>query len=435
MRINDLARWVTTVSTVPPQVQQASVRVVVDAVAAALAGHQLTGATAARAAAEATWGAGNSTIWFTSQRGSVTAAAFSNAMATSILDLDDGHRAACGHPGAAIVPAVLAAAEDLDITGERVLTAIAIGYEVGIRVIASLDVRAVDTLVTGRWCGQGVAAAIGWLKGDDADRIAEAIAIAGAVAPYMLVAEYTQVGNHTKEAIPFGTANGVLAGSLAENGFKGPRDILDHSNYNADVLAHGAGSSWYIETTYFKPYSCCRWIHAPIDGILSLAGEVDWTCVDELEVQTFGRTMSLNNQVDPSTVQAAQYSTPYCVAVAAIRGAASLQPMTEAILNDEAVRALSGKVRLTVDPQLDAMFPAAVPGRVRVTAGGQVFEREVLAPKGEATNPLTWDELTGKLLNIAKPRLDEDQTTSLLNALRTLRDDVDLRRLFDCLRR
>jgi 2-methylcitrate dehydratase PrpD len=424
---------VETVKSIAPQIQQAAINVIADAVAAAIAGHALPGAVAARTSASRIWGDGPSSIWFTGKRGSLSTAAFANSMATSILDLDDGHRAAAGHPGAAIVPAVLAAAELLGVSGEKALTAIAIGYEVGIRIAAARDLRAIDTLVTGRWCGQGVAAAIGWLKGQSPEQIAEAMAIAGAVAPYMLVAEYTQVGNHTKEAIPFGTVNGIFASSLASDGFRGPLDILDHASFDPAVLATGNGQGWYIETTYFKPYSCCRWIHAPIDAILGLRAKVDWSSVVDIEVKTFGRTMSLNNQILPTTVQAAQYSTPYCVAAAAIHGPACLQPMTDGLLGDLSVRALASKVRLSIDPELDAMFPAAVPGRVVVTTGEDRFEMDVLAPKGESTNPMSWDELLTKLSVIAAPRMDNRGTGALVDALTILRDRLALEPLLGCL--
>jgi 2-methylcitrate dehydratase PrpD len=434
-QVQQLARWVASVSSIPLKVQTAVVNVVVDAVSAAVAGHRLAGAMASLEAASRIWGLGNSTIWFASRTGSLSTATFANSMAASILDLDDGHRAAAGHPGAAIVPAVLAAAESLDAPGDRVLTAIAIGYEVGIRIAAARDLRAIDTLVTGRWCGQGVAAAIGWLRGDDADQIAEAIAIAGAVAPYMFVAEYTNVGNHTKEAIPFGAVNGILAGTLASSGFKGPLDILDHKSFDPGVLAHGSPTGWYIETTYFKPYSCCRWIHAPIDAVLLLRPKFDWTNVAEITVDTFERTMSLNNQITPQSVQAAQYSTPFCVAAAVINGPQCLQPMSDDLLEDDRVRALASKVRLNVDPRLDAMFPASVPGRVKIVTDDQTLEHEILAPKGEATNPMSWDELMDKLSVVALPRLGGARLAEVRSALEVLRATLEFQPLLTSLKK
>lgn len=433
MRIQELARWASSVTSVSPDVQQAAVHVVADAIAAAAAGHGLPGTIAARTAATRIWGPGASTIWFTGQRGSLSTAAFANAMATSILDLDDGHRAAAGHPGAAIVPSVLAEAEALGVSGEKALMAIAIGYEVGIRIAAARDLRAIDTLVTGRWCGQGVAAAIGWLNGDTPDQIAEAMAIAGAVAPYMLVAEYTHVGNHTKEAIPFGAVNGVLARALAASGFKGPLDILDHASFDGDVISGGRSQGWYIETTYFKPYSCCRWIHAPIDAVLFLKDGFAWTDIVEIEVATFGRTMSLNNQVAPQSVQAAQYSTPFCLAAAVVHGAECLQPMTDNLLTDEAVCTLARKVRLSVDPALDKLFPSAVPGRVKIRTQDRTLEKQVLAPKGEATNPMSWHELVVKLRSVASPWIGSERSIELVEALMRLKSRAEIGPLFQVL--
>ena len=44
--------------------------------------------------------------------GTPSIAAFANSAAASALDLDDGHRAAGGHPGAAVIPAVFAVAQE-----------------------------------------------------------------------------------------------------------------------------------------------------------------------------------------------------------------------------------------------------------------------------------------------------------------------------------
>jgi 2-methylcitrate dehydratase PrpD len=124
--------------------------------------------------------------------------------------------------------------------------------------------------------------------------------------------------------------------------------------------------------------------------ILALKEEFDWNNVVETEVETFGRTMSLNSQVSPSSIQAAQYSTPFCVAAAAINGAECLRPISDDLLEDERVRALAAKVRLKVDPALDVMFPAGVPGRVKVKTDKLTMEKEVLAPKRGGNQP---DEL------------------------------------------
>jgi 2-methylcitrate dehydratase PrpD len=252
------------------------------------------------------------------------------------------------------------------------------------------------------------------------------------------VAEYTQVGNHTKEAIPFGAVNGVAAARLAEAGFKGPTDILDNPAYfDADRLRRGgADGRLLVETAYFKPYSCCRWAHAPIDAMLELVDEkLDWRAIDKIEVHTFARTLTLNNQPHPQTIQAAQYSVPFCVAASAVGGIAALQPMTEDLLGNAEVHALAERVTLIVDPDLDAAFPAAVPGRLVVSTGAQQYVRDVSAPKGEATNPMSWAELTGKLRTVGRARLEPSQLEALLEAVEQLQEEGKLARLYACLAR
>lgn len=435
MLVHELASWAVATRSLDSAAREAVYAVIADAIGSTLIGATLGGSRAARAAAPDLWGRGDASIWFSGETASLSGAAFANAMAASILDIDDGHRAAAGHPGAGIVPAVLGAARALEASDEDTLTAVAIGYEVGLRIGASRDLRAIDTLITGRWCGQGIAAAVGWLRGRPMDEIAEAIAIAGAVAPWMLVAEYTQVGNHTKEAIPFGAANGIIAAGLAERGFKGPVDILDHEYYDAAILKDGAKDGrLLVQTTYFKPYSCCRWAHASIDAILDMVSDgLDWRAIDTIEAHTFGRTLSLNNQPHPTTIQAAQYSVPFCIAAAAVGGISAVQPMTDDLLNNQEIHALAERVKLIVDPDLDAAFPAAVPGRLVVLSGNERHVRQVDSPKGEPTNPMSWEEITAKLRTLGTGRLEPRQLETLLGATEDLHDEGRLAPLYECL--
>ncbi|WP_186439878.1 MmgE/PrpD family protein [Agrobacterium tumefaciens] len=430
----DLARWVTSIVAIPPRVRQSVVNVVADAVAAAAAGSRLLGSTAAQRAALSFWGYGSSSIWFTGQKAPPQAATFANAMSTSILDIDDGHRAATGHPGSAIVTAVLAFGEDIMASDDQIITAIAIGYETGIRYSACRNIREIDTAATGRWCGVGVVAAVGWLNGDDVITIAHAMAIAGAIAPHNMASEGSGVGHDIKEAIPFGAADGYMSLASARAGMTGPLDILDRECFNENVLTGGDGETWYIETTYFKLYSCCRWIHAPIDAVLKIGEEFsDWAAVKEILVETFQATMRLPNQPRPGSLQAAQYSSQFCIAAAAIHGARCLQPLSESLLTDDKVLTLAAKINLRVDQELDKAFPRNVPGRVTVRTIGEPIVVEVATPRGETSNPLSWDEHMQKLWTLAMPALGRDRTLELEEALVSLSKNRDFKLLFNFL--
>ena len=153
---------------------------------------------------------------------------------------------------------------------------------------------------------------------------------------------------------------------------------------------------------YFKPYSACRWAHAAVDALVGIQSTygVPAAVIEAIDVETFSRALTLNNQIAPATIEAAQYSIPFCLGLAGVAGTAALLPMTAAALSRPDALALASKVRLSVDPQLDAMFSAAVPARVRVRTGDGVFEKAVLVPKGEPANPMTDEELSGKLRDI-----------------------------------
>lgn len=419
-----LAEWVSA-SKVPEEARISAAKCVLDLMTAAIAGHETPNAVAVRRIASATWGNGPAAMWFSGERSTAAGATFVNAACACSLDLDDGHRAASGHPGAAIIPGVLSLLGSPSLDGQRALCAIAIGYEIGVRISAARDLRSVPTVNSGLWSGQAVAAAVGWLKGLSRGQIAHAISIAGTTAPSQSATPYTRFrGNSVKEGIPWGAANGILAADLAKQGFTGPIDILDSSErYDRARLLDGLGTSWLINSTYFKPYSCCRWIHAPVDALITLLNDHDIhsEAIIKIDVETFGRSLTLSNEVAPRTLEGAQYSLPFCLGVAATSGAPALLPLSNESLTDQRAIEIAGRVQMTVNPEFDLMFPNAVPGRVRVTTASGSFERTVLAPKGEPTNPMSWDDIGLKFQAIAAGRADARVAAGIPNAIGALR--------------
>jgi 2-methylcitrate dehydratase PrpD len=419
------AAFAADTGSLSPQARAAALRAVFDLIACALAGRRTSGGAAALKAAPNTWGAGPASCWFSDLRLAVPGAAFVNAAFASMLDLDDGHRAASGHPGAPVIPAVLATAESHGADVERVLTAIAIGYEIGVRVAGARDVEMLHTFDSGLWCGQGVAAAVSWLRGLDPEKTAHAIAIAGTTAPGQTATGFTKhMGNNVKEGIPFATALGLVAVELAASGYTGPVDLLDDpARYDRSVLLSGLGGSWLIETTYFKPYGACRWAHAAIDAVLEIKARhrIAAGAIENIHVETFAQALSLNNELAPATLESAQYSVPFCIAAAAVHGADALLPIEPWLLKDAAVLAVSPRVTLSIEPDLDLMFPRRVPARVMVRTARGMHETTVLAPRGEPVNPMSDDDLTAKFFTIADRQISPVASAALLDAFELFR--------------
>lgn len=401
-------------------------RCLLDLLGASIAGFGSDSAKAICRMSQQLFAPGSCCVWFTEMHKlQAAAAALANSSAASALDLDDGHRVAGGHPGASIIPAALAVAQEVQASGLELLAAIIIGYEIGVRIAGARDFALLDTLSTGRWCAYGAAAAGAWLGRLPKEQVAEALAIAGVQAPGLSAAGYSSVmGNQVKEGIPWSTFTGLAALHLAANGFTGPLDILDHpSYYDSGKILQGLGEGAFaIETVYFKPYSCCRWIHSALDALLQLIAEyrIEAKEIDRVVVSTFSRALRLNNYSNPASVEGAQYSVPFCLAVAALRGEAALLPLDERCLGNPELISLAEKVELEVDSELDVDFPAHVPARVTIKTAGAEYQRLVKDPRGDPSNPLDDATLQTKFRQLTGQRLFDREQQNVIAIIEDL---------------
>jgi len=416
---------------------QSALRCILDLATTAAAGLHDRGASAVRTMALTAFGPGRCPIWFTGQTSNAIGAAFANSAAASALDLDDGNRLARGHPGAAVIPAALAVAAETSASSADIIRAIVIGYEIAVSIGAARRFYA----NTGLWSCYGVVAAAAVLRRATAETIAQALAIAGASAPNLLFSGAGPLhpfpeGSDVKEGIPWSTVTGLTALGLAQAGSTGPRNMLDSEElYALDAALAGLGSAEHISHTYFKLYSCCRHVHAPIDALCGLLERhgLEPRNLDTIEVDTYGGALRLSNLTRPANLVDAQYSIPYCMALAALVGRSALLPLDDTALFRADVSALADKVTLRLDPALDARFPAETLVRVAVTSGGARYVSDVTAPRGEATSPLSWSEMEQKFVTATRQVATATQQAGLLAGARAARDG-NLTVLVDALR-
>ena len=322
--------------------------------------------------------------------------------------------------------------------GRDLIAAIAAGYEVAVRVAAARDFMRLDTLSTGRWCAYGTVAAAGLLGRDNTATLAQAFAIAGVLSPGLSAAGYSTVmGNQAKEGIPWAVMTGLTALELARRGFTGPLDILDHADYfDAAAITAGLGTGSTLNSVYFKPYACCRWIHSPLDAVINLVREHQLAAEDihTVDVFTFERTLRLNNYADPDTLEGAQYSLPFCLAAAVVGGAQALMPLAPDWLHRPDIVALARRVDLHVDSELDARFPAETGARVRLQTAGGVLEQTVRHPLGDPANPMNRALLVAKFKKLAAGVIAKQNQDALLTLIDQLADLADTAQIVDCLR-
>lgn len=365
-----------------------------------------------------------------------SAAALINGTLAHSLDFDDTHAEGSIHSSAPIVPAALAGAEMTGASGKELITAVVAGYEVQIRLSMALNPSAhyAQGFHPTATCGVfGAAAAVSKLLGLNAEGIRNAFGIALSQAAGSM--EFLVDGAWTKRShVGQAAQNGLMCAILAAEGFIGPKEAFEgraglFSSYSPvsqpEKAIAGLGSTWETLRLAVKPYPSCRYSHAAIDGIVSLVNEhdIDPADIEEIEIglpETGWKIIGgPDDKTNPEGVVDAQFSMPFCAAVAARAGGLSWDDYNRH-LNDAKTRELTHRVNVVVDPQAEAEFPANMAGVTRIRTKDGSFETFVAEPKGEPGNFLDDDEFRRKFGDLASPYLGQSETVRLADALLSL---------------
>ena len=411
-------------------------KAVVDALASGYAGIDTDAGVPIRAYVDGLADGGDATVLGDESGSLPHFAALANGTMMHALDVDDGHRAAAGHPGSAVVPAVLAAGEDLGSTGEEVITAIAAGYDAMAKTAMSVQTSHRErgfhgTATTG--C-IGAAAAVATLYDLDTDGVADAIGLGGTQAGGLF--EFLAKGSDAKRFHPGRAAlAGIVAGGMAAEGFDGPDTIIEGKNGFARAFSDeydlapfdDLGDPFEVTQNYLKPWPCCRHIHGPIEAVLNVRETgVDADDVEEIRVETYQAAAHHDNK-DISNLLDAQMSIPYGVAVAFVVGDAKLSEFEPPKTDDAAVNRLVDRTTVVQTDEMESIYPETRPARVTVrTADGEEHVEQIEYPLGCAENPLSEDQLREKFADLSKDQLDGEKRDAVLSAAFSLETVADV---------
>src|SRR5712691_5338464 len=203
----------------------------------------------------------------------VLAAALVNGAIGHALDYDDVNLAMPGHPSVAILPGLLALAEERRSSGREVIAAFVAGYETACRIGMALRPGHYNLgfHATGTVGVFGAAAACARLLGLDAAATAQALGIAGTQAAGLK----SQFGTMCK---PFhagkAAQNGLLAARLAARGFSSRPDTIEcgqgfAATHGPDFAPEAALATppggFHLFGNLFKYHAACYLTHAPIE--------------------------------------------------------------------------------------------------------------------------------------------------------------------------
>ncbi|HEV8681092.1 MAG TPA: MmgE/PrpD family protein [Stellaceae bacterium] len=428
-----LARYAAALryEDLPPEVVAAAKDCIIDTVAACICGSALPWSRIVIDYAERTGPGGTSRILGRGSAVQAPAAALANGALAHAFELDALTRPGAGaHPGATVLPPALAVAQQTGVnaTGRDLIAGFVAGNEVMIRVgrATGHTNEARGFHAPGTTGPFGAAVACGHLLGLDAAQMTNAIGIAGSLAGGLL--EFAKGDGGMVKRLHLGRASeaGVLAASLAQAGFSGPRTVIEGefgflrvfcTEFDEAELTRGLGRDYVMLSTVLKRYPVHATAHAAVRAVRDLQAEHRFAGgnVEAITITGNRRMIERHNIHEPADLMLAQYSIPFCVALALYREARDPESYDAGALADPPIRALTRRVRLV---------PEAAGGHgtaVTVTlADGRRFERH------EVSGLLEAGELEDKFTRLTRGVLDETGAGALYRRLQDLESEESL---------
>lgn len=336
---------------------------------------------------------------------SVINAALVNGASSHIVELDDIHKASIIHAGTVVIPAALSVAEANNKSGKELITAVVVGYDVCYRIGEAVSASHYYHWHNTATCGTfGAAAAVSSLLNLNEEQTVYALGSAGTQAAGLW--EFIEDGAMSKQLHPAKAAvNGVISALLAKKGFTSASKILEgkrgffksmSDEFDESKITNQLGEIYKITENSFKIHASCRHTHPAVDMVIDIANEnlIQIQLIDKIRVNTYQAVLNITDNPNPTTVYASKFSIQFCVALAIVKGKASLSDFNEETLWDIKIRDLMERIEVSVDPDIDGSYPNKWGASVDIVlSNGSVLSKQTEFPKGDPENAVTVEEL------------------------------------------
>ena len=354
-------------------------------------------------------------------------AAVLNGGATTVLQWQDGHRLARGHPASHLMPTLLALAEERGAVAEAVMSAFVAGYEVGTRIGIALGGLRPPLHDGGTWATIGAAAAGARLLGAAAGGIAQAIEGAATVAPMAWRDTVSRGATVHHLYIGLGSATAITAARAAVAGFDAIPGTLEAffgpragAQFEPAALVAGIGdddrwSRYELRQAYFKWHPVCAHFSGLADALVQVIAEFQFDHgrrpqpgdVEQVEIALYGTALEYDTPA-PRSDLAARFSARAIAFAAFDSTGLGGDALARAAGPTPAVRDWLARVRVVHDPALDAGYPAGRPARVAVRfVDGTTHAATVSDVYGDVARPMTDEDRAAKSLRALGRRYGE----------------------------
>ena len=370
-------------------------------------------------------------------------AALANGVLAHAFELDSLCDPSVGvHPGASLTAPGIPVAQAQGRSGRELLRAFVAGFEVMYRIgdAARHSSEKIGFHAPGLTGVFGGAVVTGLLMQLDADRMTNALGIAGSLCSGLL--EFSKSGGGMVKRLHLGRAaeGGALAATLAREGYTGPGTVLEGKfgflaafarETDPPRLTRGLGEEWHTRKTMLKRYACHITAHVPVTAALELKAKhgLAGSAIASVSIATNEKVVSHHNITEPQDTMMAQYSVPFCVALALHRDPADPRAFGEAALNDPSIREVCRNTSVTEYPQRDARGRFSTRLEVRLK-DGRSFGIEAHDFEGMPTRPLSREQLRAKFLKLTEGT-QAYRPRAVLERLESLENQASVTSLFD----
>jgi 2-methylcitrate dehydratase PrpD len=440
-----LARFVaeTTYASLPTEAVAAAKRAMLDYVGVTIAGSQEPVGKLVAKSVKRPGCTPRAVVVGAGFRTSVSNAAFANATMAHALDYDDVGTNSDGFPVAVhlttvLMSAIMSLGEDVKASGEDIIAAYVLGYEVASQLASAMGQDYGDDLgwhPTPTLGVVGAAASCARLLGLDAAIIATAISISASYASglrqnFGTMMKSLQVGNAAQ--------SGVGSAQLASNGFSAAPDALEgrygfiHAfsggkGYDLSKITGTLGKTFQVVSPgpAVKLFPCCASAHGPLNALFSMMSKhhipADKVAgIDVIVPFDPPRSLIYDN---PQNALEGKFSLQYLLAAALLDHKIGLDTFTVDKIKRPEAAAFFKNIRMFRKPGLEGK-PSWEPPEYVVTVkmvDGQSYSEEIKAPFIAPVRIPTWQEMSGKYRDCASLLLSEQDVENSLQLL----NDVD----------
>ncbi len=377
----------------------------------------------------------SASIWGTGSKAPADHATFANGCATRYFDFNDTYLSKEALHPSDVIPAMFAAAEIAGADGKKIIEGIVTAYEVACRLADAYSIR-----------GRGwdhvvyiaIASAVGAAKilGLDADKIEHAINHALTSNWALRQTRAGELSMWKGCAAANASRNGIFAAILAWKGMTGPAPIFEGEfgvfnvalcgdKFDLPQMGGENGAKFKILETSIKYWPVEYHAMSAVEAALNIvrdAGRINPDDVESIEVKTFDVAYKIiikdPEKWDPKTRETADHSMPYIIAAALIDGRVWLDTFRPERYLAEDVRKLMKKMKVSVDPEHDKLYPEGIKNTIIVRLkDGRKFEASSTYPPGHFKNPLDRKGVERKFWDLVSDRVDKDKASKAIELI------------------